>query len=172
MRVVGILVLLLAAAATGVAQNSDLGILAEVSLQDARVGLQVNYAYQLLEWSAGRLYLEVPLIMPVVPHGAQEQFRKIFITPGIRYHFNLTDRAALYASAGVGFVSTPFAPKIGWAVSFGGGLDYRLTRLWSVRGDVRHLMGSSKLDSPDRLLYLGHAPRNDTVLSMGIGLHF
>lgn len=163
------MLLLVAVAAIGAAQNSDLGLLGDVSFQDARVGIQVNYAYQLLERPAGRLYIEVPLIMPVAPHGTQEKFRKLFITPGVRYHYNLSDRIAVYASIGVGFVSTPFEPKIGPAFGLGGGLDYRLTRLWSVRGDVRHMIGPSQivvLDAPNS------SSRNDTVLSIGFGLHF
>jgi hypothetical protein len=145
MRVAGILAwLLLVGAVAGSAQNSDLGLLGEVSYRGPRYGLQVNYARQLLERPAGRLYLEVPLIIPVTPY--RRGFARIFITPGLRYHRNLTDRTALYGSGGVGFVSTPFNPRISWAVTFGGGLDYRLTRLWSVRGDIRHLMGSRRID--------------------------
>ena len=64
------------AAAAGVAegQNSDLGLLLGASVTSTSVsgrsastdvagGFQINYAFQLLETVAGRLYVEVPFIL-------------------------------------------------------------------------------------------------------------
>jgi opacity protein-like surface antigen len=81
-----------------------------------------------------------------------------FVTPGIRYHYYLTPRVAFYAAAGVGaavrkkktfhlsnsiesssnpLLSTSTGWKISPAFDLGAGLDFRITRLLSFRGEVR-----------------------------------
>ena len=68
------LFLLTACAGAGEAQNSDLGLLLGASVTSASVsgrsvstnvsgGGQINYAFQLKETTAGRLYVELPLII-------------------------------------------------------------------------------------------------------------
>ncbi len=153
--------LVLIAGGAAHAQNSDLGVLTGTtySASSLRFGAQVNYAWQFWERPAGRLYVEVPFIVPVPPRG--ESFR-FFLTPGIRYHFNLTQRIVLYAGAGGGIASMPGASRTSAAFSYGGGVDFRLSRRWSLRGDVRNLVTPSKILST-----------HDTPSVMiGVGMHF
>jgi len=163
------------------AQNSDIGVLFSAAVNrfdfgshvktHYRVGVQVNYARQLLERRAGRLYLELPVSSYAAPFGQgiltdldyvreiARPERILFVTPGIRYHLHLKPRLAIYASIGAGVAIRQqkvftFAPlpdgapgspllgtRIGWKGSFAGnlgaGLDFRLTRLLSLRGEFR-----------------------------------
>lgn len=132
------------------AQNSDISILFGTSqskiLYDISapqlggpsrriITLQAVYARQLYENGKHRLYFEIPF----VTSGA------VFVTPGMRYQFNLTNRFGIYAFAGAGvaaqqrFVSNDSGWRANFAYDFGGGLDYRLTRLISLRGELRKL---------------------------------
>ena len=130
------------------AQNSDVSILfgashskdpvdvnAPLSTNFSRrvVTLQAVYARQLYENGKHRLYFEIPF----VTSGA------VFVNPGMRYQFNLTNRLGIYAVAGAGvaaqqrFDGSTFGWRANFAYDFGGGLDFRLTRLISLRGEVR-----------------------------------
>jgi len=97
------------------------------------VTLQAVYARQLYENGKHRLYFEIPF----VTSGA------VFVSPGIRYQFNLTNRLGIYAVAGAGvaaqqrFDGSDFGWRANFAYDFGGGLDFRLTRLISLRGELR-----------------------------------
>jgi hypothetical protein len=132
------------------AQNSDISILFGTSeskiLYDTSapqlggptrriVSLQAVYARQFYENGKNRLYFEIPF----VTSGA------VFVTPGMRYQFNLTNRVGIYAFAGAGvaaqqrFVGNDSGWRANFAYDFGGGLDYRLTRLISLRGELRRI---------------------------------
>lgn len=132
------------------AQNSDVSILFGTSeskiLVDASapqlggptrriITLQAVYARQFYENGKNRLYFEIPF----VTSGA------IFVTPGLRYQFNVTNRLGIYAFAGAGvaaqqrFVGSDSGWRANFAYNFGGGLDYRVTRLISLRGELRKL---------------------------------
>ncbi len=164
MRFTGLMLLLLASATTAAAQNSDLGLLGQAPVKYPRAGVQLNYARQLWENPAGRLYLELPVFAPDLD-GHAYTFR-FFFTPGLRYHFNVTHRIAIYVSAGGGFASWPARHQTNLARGLGGGLDYRLTRRWSLRADVRNLTTSLRFTSPS-----GRLP-NNPVVNIGAGLHF
>lgn len=163
MKTFAFLVFLSALTASAWAQNSDLGILGGVSSSssDARVGLQVNYARELVERPAGRLYVEVPLIIPVAPQHEANSLR-LFVTPGIRYHFNVTNRTAVYATFGIGIATRPERPATSAAYVLGTGLDFRLNRRWSLRGDVRDTIASSTVSFD----------RNNPSAMFGFALHF
>lgn len=180
MRVLGPLLVLVAMAVTARAQNSDLGVVLILPFKGANPSFQVNYARQILQRRAGRLYIEVPFSM-VRPSGYFHLFSfgsesKYLLTPGLRYHVHLNDRAALYVAAGGGFGLSyvPYTMRKGWAFDIGGGLDYRLTHLWSVRGDVRNLRWGKSLNALPNSFPADFPPGNTalTVLSLGFGLHF
>ena len=113
------------------AQNSDLGIMFTGSwhttvynadpqytykLTNASIGLQANYAWQLFENAKGRLYVEAPVAIFSSNFGKNTSIQVsgnnftygfpqspvIFFTPGVRYHYNVKPRVALYAAAGGG----------------------------------------------------------------------
>jgi hypothetical protein len=174
------------------AQNSDLGFLFGVSsssysinnslTSSAQMSVQVNYVWQLREGPAGRLYVEIP-IAPQAGSNAQigQALRAtaggaVFVVPGIRFHRNISPRLAFYAAAGAGFVYgyrntslisgrdvTSFNQSTtGFATNVGGGLDFRLTRLWSLRGELRNFISTNQ----------NAAPRNNVNLQFGFALHF
>jgi opacity protein-like surface antigen len=99
-----------------------------------------------------------------------------FFTPGLRYHYNLASRVAIYAAAGAGIAhkeerfGTVVGNRVierdesntGGAYNFGGGLDFRLTRLWSLRGEVRSF----------RTTQAATLTRRSTIAQIGFALHF
>jgi len=149
-----------------------------------RVGLQVNYAAQLHETGAGQLYLELPLMIAAHLRGTIENdvtttiSDSLFFTPGARWRFTPQKRVSFYAAAGVGIGS--FATSIsqvgGGVVSntndrittvafgFGGGIDFRLTRLLSLRAEGRDFLTRSGLG--------GDSGKNHPFFMAGIGFHF
>jgi hypothetical protein len=106
------------------AQNSDVGILFSATrttfnfgtrvATEYRIGVQPNFAWQLLERPAGRLYIEIPVSSfgGPVRQGVIADLDKVrqisspggvvFFTPGVRYHLNLKPRVAVYAAIGGG----------------------------------------------------------------------
>ena len=190
------------------AQNSDIGLHFSAAVNrfnfgtrvetQYRIGVQVNYARQLLERRAGRLYLELPVSSYAAPVGQgiitalgaireiARPERIVFVTPGLRYHLNLSPRFAVYASAGVGvavrqqkiFSLAPIAEgalgspllgtRIGWkgspAGNLGAGIDFRLTRLLSLRGEFRSFRTTS-------VPGFGTGRQYPTVHA-GLGFHF
>jgi len=156
--------LLIVSAATAYGQNSDLGVLGGLThySSETRFGTQVNYAFQFWERPAGRLYVELPVIIPVSPKGESNSVR-IFVAPGVRYHFNVTPRVVIYAAIGGGFAVRPKNSRASGAFAYGGGIDVRLNRLWSLRGDMRNLITSRSTGGDE-----GYNPS----LMFGAALHF
>ena len=150
------------------AQNSDLGLLTGAAFsKDAGFGMQANYAWQFWESRIGRLYGEAPIIIPVAQETNQVN---IYITPGIRYHFNLSSRTAVYAAAGMGVGIRANPANTSMAYELGLGLDYRLNRRWSVRGDIRDI--SEGASSIQHLLNPANWYDDKKSAMVGIGLHF
>jgi hypothetical protein len=208
MKLAPLVLLALLCIGPAAAQNSDIGILFSAAVNrfdlgshvetQYRVGLQVNYARQLLERRAGRLYLELPINSYAAPfgqgvtrdlgyvHEIARPERIVFVTPGIRYHLYLKPRLAVYASVGAGVAIRQqkvftFAPlpegalwspllgtRIGWkgsvAGNVGAGLDFRLTRLLSLRAEFRSFRTTS-------VPGFGTGRQYPTVHA-GLGFHF
>lgn len=209
MKFAAIVLLVTTLAAPAVAQNSDIAVLVNVSKlewdfgtrtqTEYRIGVQGSYARQILERRAGRLYFELPasLFAPPIgqgvitsaPSGNSEIARPesiIFVTPGIRYHYSVKPRLALYAAAGVGIAirerdvlvirPKPEPPgavellsiRTNWkgspAFNLAGGIAFRLTRLLSLRGELRTFQTTS---------VPGYGSgRSYPSVHMGIGFHF
>jgi opacity protein-like surface antigen len=191
-----ILFLAVVTAGGALAQNSDLGILLGASVTHARVsgrnvsanvggGLQVNYAIQLKETVAGRLYLELPLIVTGAARSnvaagfvTSSVGATIYLTPGVRWKFTPASRISFYAAAGGGigsfsgtYVSSSGVPgsvvaDVGWkttgAFGVGGGVDFRVTRLVSFRGEYRDVMTRGNFDGAV----------HHSLVMIGVGLHF
>jgi len=150
------------------AQNSDLGLLTGVAFsKNAGFGMQANYAWQFWERPIGRLYIEAPIIIPT----AQETNQiNIYVTPGIRYHFNVSSRLAIYAAAGAGVGVRANPARASMAYELGLGLDYRLNRRWSVRGDIRDI--SEGASSIQHLFNPVNWYDDRKSAMVGVGLHF
>jgi hypothetical protein len=150
--------------------------------------LQVNYAWQVVERKT-YLYVELPLVIPfretgtitTSPPGAVvvgDAGRDVFFTPGLRLKISPQSRVSFYGAAGVGIASfgassVTASPPLtsvaknrenSLAVDFGGGIDLRLTRLLSLRGDVRDFVTRAGLG--------GVSGRNHGIFQLGIAFHF
>lgn len=148
---------------------------------------QVNYAWQALQ-RAVDLYVELPLVIPVRVSGSVvsgpggsaavgNAGADLFFTPGLRVKFSPQSRVSFYAAAGAGIASfagtativPPLTVQAGnrrnsFAGGFGGGLDFRLTRLLSLRVDVRDFVTGAGLG--------GVSGRNHAILQFGPAFHF
>jgi opacity protein-like surface antigen len=180
-----------------VAQNSDLGLLLGVSVRtsgtispgrvegSASASGQINYAIQLREANAGLLYLELPLMITGSDKGviagnitSSKSTAVFFFTPGVRWHYTIHPRVALYGSLGGGIavlasntgliapgvVSSSSDSAVTGALGFGGGLDFRLTRLLSLRAEGRDFVTRAGLG--------GETGHNHAIFSLGVGFHF
>jgi opacity protein-like surface antigen len=179
-------------AGVAAAQNSDLAFLlgatgpysvtrmgGDVS-KSFGVGFQANYAAQLHETPAGQLYLELPLMFAVefkdtlTSYLVANSTGSIFFTPGARWRFTPQKRMSFYAAGGIGVGSFEIeripAPADAskrtttLAFGFGGGIDFRLTRLLSLRAEGRDFV------TP---LGIGTSREHSHAFFMaGIGFHF
>lgn len=150
--------------------------------------LQLNYAWQVVERRT-YLYVELPLVIPIRVGGTVTSSRAgtveegeagpdVFFTPGLRLKISPQSRVSFYGAAGVGIASfgagtimasPPLTSVSGsrensFAVDFGGGLDLRLTRLLSLRGDVRDFVTKAGLGDV--------SGRNHEIFQVGIAFHF
>jgi hypothetical protein len=179
------------------AQNSDLGVLAGVGTPasatisgtrisgSVRARLQINYAAQLKETPAGRLYLELPFLIGGNPlaridsggiYGSSGS--TIYFTPGVRWNLPLHSRVSLYAATGVGVagffgnratvvgkqVTASSGSTASFAGALGGGFDVRLSRLISLRGEVRDFISRKGVNGIDG--------RHDVIFGAGVGFHW
>lgn len=181
---------------SALAQNSDLGLLLGVSLKtssvvspgrvESKVGAsgQINYAIQMRESTAGRLYLELPVLIAddsvsvVAGSVRSSNTTTVFFTPGVRFHHNLQPRVAVYGAVGGGIASAAGRSSyVGFgtvrsstdretsaAFGLGAGLDFRLTRLLSLRAEGRDFVTRAGL--------AGESGRNHAFFTIGIGFHF
>ena len=148
---------------------------------------QVNYAWQILQRKAD-LYIELPLVIPVRLSGeavagpafqaaAGNSDPDIFFTPGMRAKILPRSRLSFYGAADFGIasfgatsfilpgptlVSTP--RRNSPAFGFGGGVDFHLTRLLSVRADARDFITRKGLG--------GITGRSHGIFQAGIAFHF
>jgi opacity protein-like surface antigen len=102
----------------------------------------------------------------------------IFFTPGVRWRFTPQKRISFYAAGGFGIgsfgTSTSYVSSGGlgntssrdttFAFGFGGGIDFRLTRLLSLRAEGRDFITRTGLGASS-----GH---NHAFFMAGIGFHF
>jgi opacity protein-like surface antigen len=147
------------------------------------VGFQINFSEQLHETAAGQLYVEVPLMIAthslstVSNSVVNNEKDSIYFTPGVRWRFTPQKRISFYAAAGAGIgsfgtatsfvgmgvVSNTNSRDTTFAFGFGGGIDFRLTRLLSLRAEGRDFVTRAGL---------GETGRNHAFFMAGIGFHF
>jgi len=145
--------------------------------------VQIDYSVQLRQTPAGAFYLELPLAFVshesdrIGPGVTSAHGNIIFFTPGIRWKMWVHSRVSFYAALGGGLASfsssvSTIGPglthvssrSIGGAIDFGGGIDFRLTRLLSLRFEGRDYVSGSRAG--------GFAGRNHAALDIGLGFHF
>jgi hypothetical protein len=153
-------------------------------------GGQFNYAFQVLQRSVD-LYVELPLIISARDTGvitatsptgsasvAASTSLQVFFTPGVRVKFSPESRVSVYGALGGGLLTyganqfTTTGPNVRIsnattataALDFGGGLDFRLTRLLSLRFDLRDFVTRSGV--------AGVVGRNHAIFGFGVAFHF
>ncbi len=148
---------------------------------DANV--QIDYSVQLRETAVGAFYLELPLAAVIHESGrigpniTSVDRNIIFFTPGVRWKLWVHSRISFYAALGGGLASfgssiSTIGPNIsevstrstGGAMDFGGGIDFRLTRLLSIRCEGRDYVTGNNAG--------GFSGRNHAALDVGVGFHF
>jgi len=148
------------------------------------LAIQLGFGYQIFSSKAGILYLEpLPLVLEIpgesTAAGNRLSTRSIthFFTPGIRFKIPASDRLSFHGLVGGGFGSfrrfklDPDDPdgmvisyKKGGVFDFGGGIDFRLSRGFSLRFEVRDFVGGA---DPG----IG-AGRHHVIPLAGLALHF
>jgi hypothetical protein len=144
------------ASVTAQAQNTDVGIM----------GFQVAYARQFEGFKTGSLFFELPVsVIASTPDSLTWA-----VTPGVRFKFATHSRWSFYTAAGFGFVSFGSNPVHGrtlsGAMDAAVAADFRLTRLVSIRSEVREYLTAPQ---PEGSPLPG---RNHFTISLGAGLHF
>ncbi len=138
------------------AQNTDIGI----------VGLQVNYAREVLGTKAGSLFVEIPVGLI----GNTISQPSIAVIPGIRFKFATHSRLSFYTALGFGCLSFGPSPvharTLSGAMDAAGAIDIRVTKLVSIRGETREYLTAPQ---PEGSRLPG---RNHIVIGIGVGLHF
>ncbi len=137
---------------------------------EVRLSFQFNPAHLVKEGSAGRLYVEVPVMTSAGLNGKIDDHVTgrlgvvTFVTPGLRYEHNLTRRLSVYFGGGFGFaaarhrVGVPSGEQISttkktyWseAGNYGGGVDLQLTHRWSLRAEARNFLARKDAEVPGR----------------------
>jgi hypothetical protein len=157
-RVVLLVLLVMSACVVAEAQNTDIGIL----------GYHVDYARQFDGFKAGSLFVEVPVALLGSPF--KDPSTTWAVTPGLRFKFATQSRFSFYTSAGFGFVSfgsnAVHARTLSGAMSAAAAVDFRLTRLVSIRAEGREYLTAPQ---PEGAVFPG---RNHVTIALGVGLHF
>lgn len=85
---------------------------------------------------------------------------------GLRGMFPVSNRVAVYASAGGGVAESRFVSTVVWhgLFDFAGGLDIRLNRRWSIRGELRDYISGRGLG--------GYHGRQSPTPVLGAAWHF
>jgi hypothetical protein len=163
-------------ASSVVTSGSTVKVSASVS-----AALHLGYGYQVHSWRAGYLYLEFPATFTFGGNTSilgssvlsTSDNSVVWFTPGIRFKLPIHSRLSAYGVAGGGAqIRRRSAVNVGtagvlvrteWRITgvadVGGGLDLRLTRLLSLRGEVRDFIS-------------GGNPTQEAVYLFGLGFHF
>lgn len=168
-------------ASASISAGSQVSTVTSAISGSVSAGGQINYAIQLS--GNPHFYFEVPVHITGSSTGAVsggtaigESSAIFFITPGVRWNFRPAARVSIYAAAGVGAVIAAISEGIAssgvssgssrvhstLAFDYGVGLDFRLTRLVSLRTEVRQALMVGEI--------LGH--HHDDFFTAGVGLHF
>jgi len=149
---------------------------------------QFSYAYQFTSTKIGSLYVETPLtfvfnvsgtFMGGSVGGSVSSLNRgaYYFTPGVRYKIPTGTRISFYAALGGGpatynerdsvvngQVTATNATSFHPALDFGGGIDLRLARWLSLRGEARDFVSTAGLG--------GTVGRNHGVFLFGLAFHF
>jgi opacity protein-like surface antigen len=144
---------------------------------------QSGFAHILHSYSFADLWFEFPSTSAFrdggnLPNGTQSiSYSEFYGTPGVRLHVPVGSRVSFYGAAGGGYGS--FQAELDsvsqggpehrnsnyhGVIDFGGGMDFRLTRLLSLRGEIRDFVTGRDLGGVDG--------RNHVLTLFGMAVHF
>jgi hypothetical protein len=145
--------------------------------------VQIDYSVQFKQTEAGAFYVELPLAVVfhesnvVGPNVVSTNRDILFFTPGVRWKLWVHSRVSFYAALGGGIasfgtqtstvgpgVSTSSRRTTGPALDFGGGVDFRVTRLLSIRCEGRDYVTRSDAG--------GFSGSHHAAVDVGVGFHF
>ncbi|SRR6266404_4938102 len=146
-----------------------------------------NYAVRLAEFKPVSIYFEVPFAatpstaITSAIAAAPRNYASIFITPGLKFKFLPGSRLSPYAAVGGGygrFAESDFRvddqPNTGrrgtssGVFDYGGGIDVRIVRWLSLRGEVRDFFS----DIPNFNVSVAGDRQHNVLSSGGIVLRF
>jgi Outer membrane protein beta-barrel domain len=154
-----------------------------VASESVGVSFAINYAVQLKELHGGQLFLELPLLFDVntvntatATSASNVDRTEIYFTPGVRWKFTPAARVSLYLCGGGGVAAVVRGNNVSnlngayselrggvtVAVDPGAGVDFRLTRLLSLRAEGRDLISAGTIAGA----------HNHGFFLFGIGFHF
>ena len=128
----------------------------------AGMSLYANYGLRVVDGEKAALFVEVPFIatpqhqIRTTLGGATRDVATIYLTPGLRLKFAPRNRIAPYIAGGAGWaLFEQSTTTVDWrandaprllsrgAVNFGGGVDVRVWRFVSVRGEARDFVSGN-----------------------------
>jgi opacity protein-like surface antigen len=146
---------------------------------------QINFAWQVRQTRYGDLFIELPIAgsgqsSSVVGPGVVTSDRAmVFFTPGVRLRVPVQPRIGIYGLIGAGLavagsdvvsvgrgpnsVVTISRTNVAGAFNFGGGADFRLTRIVSLRLEGRDFVTTRTITG---------SGLNHFMIQFGIGFHF
>ena len=157
---------------------TSLGSSGSVVAQGTGISVLITFGYQLHASKVADLYLDLPAAWKLTGNATVTQNSVValstntfYFTPGLRVKFNVHPRLALFVvgGAGVGTVANYTAQVVNGSVlvnedrptkpvgEIGAGLDFRLTKLLSLRVEEREFVRSD------------HATG---IFGVGLGFHF
>jgi hypothetical protein len=150
----------------------------------AGVTTQISYGYQFTSTKAGSLYLELPNTFVfnatgTVTGGSVSSLNRDtwYFTPGVRYKIPTGTRISFYGVLGGGIagfnerdavvngqVTATTASSFHPVLDVGGGVDLRISRWLSLRGEGRDFISSAGLG--------GSTGHNHVAFLFGLAFHF
>ena len=143
-------------------------------------GLQVNYAHRLVDVKLAALYFELPFAAAwggsrSITQGnlLHEDYNTMYLTPGLKLKILPTSFISPYLAGGLGWggfrSTTSSATANKFAGELGGGADFTILPILSLRAEVRNYFTSSPtLDIPS----VFHGNVNNVVISGGAVFRF
>lgn len=146
----------------------------------------VNYGYRFLGVKAAALYVEIEFVaipnrgLTAASATVPQNYASLYLTPGLRLKFFPGSRLSPWGAIGGGYALYQESAQLSngqnttnkflnrGVFDYGGGLDYRLFRFISLRGEVRDFFSGN----PNLNAALRSSTQHNVVASGGIILRF
>jgi len=150
------------------------------------VSLGANYGHRLLDAEFAAIYGEIQFValpnrsLTAPTTTVPQNYASLYVTPGLRLNVLPTARLSPWVAVGGGYALYEQSAKLSngqnttskflnrGVFDFGGGLDYRLFRLFGLRGEVRDFVSGN----PNLNVALSSSTQHNIVASGGISVRF